>query len=54
MTALIANFSPVLTWVIASLTAVVNFAIGEPLLMLFVALGVVGMILGWGRSFVHR
>lgn len=54
MSGLLANFSPVLTWVIASLTSVVNFAISEPLLMLFVALGVVGMILGWGRSFVHR
>lgn len=54
MSGLLANFSPVLSWVITSLTSVVNFAIEQPLLMLFVALGVVGMILGWGRSFVHR
>lgn len=53
MTALLANFGSVLDFVIASLTTVVNTIVAEPLLLLFLAVGVAGMIFGWVRSLIH-
>lgn len=53
MTALLANFSSVLDFVIASLGSVVTEIIANPLLLLFVAIGVAGMLLSWVKSLIH-
>ena len=53
MTALLAHFGSVLDFVIASLSSVVTEIVNNPLLLLFVAIGVAGMLLGWVKSLIH-
>lgn len=53
MTDIIGYFTTVLTWVLAQLAVVINAVIAEPLLLLFVIIGLAGMIFGFAKGFLH-
>lgn len=53
MTTLLSGVTAALDFVIASLGSVLNVIVAEPVLLLFIALGVTGMVLGWAKSLFH-
>lgn len=53
MTELLANFTQVMTFVIAQLQNVINTVLDTPVLLFFVALGVGVMLINWVRSLIH-
>lgn len=53
MTALLSHFSAVLAFVISSFTTVINEVTSNDVLLLFVAIGVAGMLLYWVKSLIH-
>lgn len=53
MTTLLSAVSAVLTFVLASLTTVVQTVVDEPVLFLGIALAVTALIVSWFRSMFH-
>lgn len=53
LSSLLSSLTSVLAWVITSLTSIFDFMIENPVMILFMALGVAGTIFHWGRSIVR-
>lgn len=50
---LVLNFTEILGWVVDELALVIAAVVANPLILLFVVLGLAGLILGFAKSFLH-
>lgn len=53
MSALITQIGSLLTSITGWLTSIYTWAVGEPLILFFIALGLVGVMIRWARVLVN-
>ena len=53
LASLLTSITEVLTWVITSLGTIFNFMVENPVMLLFMAIGVAGVLFNWGRSIIR-
>lgn len=53
ISAIVSQISSLLTSVLGFITSIYTWAIGEPLILFFIALGLVGVMIRWARVLVN-